>query len=131
MDPHRAWLDGELLADWARPRGERRTLAELCRAARKRGYAGTLSHFGNETHDFEAAHGLRRIRVACRLTDAELLEGLKALWAREGRISTALIEADPALPRVVTIWKRFGGLRRAYELIGYRRSAGTEDATAR
>lgn len=56
-------------------------------------------------------------------SDAALLDSLRALLALEGTLSYRKIReaSDMASPR--TFHKRFGGLRRAYELIGYKRSA--------
>jgi DNA invertase Pin-like site-specific DNA recombinase len=52
-------------------------------------------------------------------SNEELLEGLRALLLREGRISEHLIDQSPDLPSSLTYNKRFGGLRQAYALIGY------------
>jgi hypothetical protein len=54
-------------------------------------------------------------------SDKELLAGLKALLAREGRLSLRLIKTCPDVPSSSTYRGRFGSLRRAYELIGYGR----------
>ena len=49
----------------------------------------------------------------------ELLDGLRTLHAREGRLSLQLIKNSSDLPSPSTYRGRFGSLRRAYELIGY------------
>lgn len=49
----------------------------------------------------------------------ELLATLKALLAREGRLSISLIQNCPDAVSPATYTSRFGSLRRAYELIGY------------
>jgi len=51
-------------------------------------------------------------------SDAAILEGLGSLLAGKGRLSLALIQ-ESDLPSPSTYRKRFGSLRRAYELIGY------------
>jgi len=53
-------------------------------------------------------------------SNEELLAGLRRLLLREGRPSEHLIDQSPDLPSSLTYKKRFGGLRRAYALIGYR-----------
>jgi len=54
-------------------------------------------------------------------TDEELLNALKELLARKGRLSQKLIDESRAELRTAlsTYTKRFGGVRRAYALIGY------------
>jgi hypothetical protein len=56
-------------------------------------------------------------------TDEEILDSLRALLAREERLSHALVANCPSAPSPSTYRKRFGGMRRAYELIGYGCSA--------
>lgn len=53
-------------------------------------------------------------------SNEELLAGLRALLSREGRISEHLINQSPDLPVAETYMKRFGGLRQAYALVGYK-----------
>jgi len=60
---------------------------------------------------------LRR-RVANR-SDEELLDGLRELRQKHGRISVKLITDTEGLASWVTYRNRFGSLRRAYELVGY------------
>lgn len=52
-------------------------------------------------------------------SDEEVLTNLKALLEREGRLSIKLIKASRDAPSPSTYRKRFGSLRRAYQLIGY------------
>lgn len=63
-------------------------------------------------------------RVLCERTinksDAAILEGLRSLLMQKGRLTLALIQASD-LPSPSTYRRRFGSLRRAYELIGYGR----------
>ena len=55
-------------------------------------------------------------------SDEEVLGSLKALLAREGRLSLRLVKESPDMPSPSTYRLRFGSLRRAYELIGYGRA---------
>jgi DNA invertase Pin-like site-specific DNA recombinase len=55
-------------------------------------------------------------------SDEELLDSLRALFRREGRLSLQLVKDSPCVPSPSTYRHRFGSLRRAYELIGYGRS---------
>lgn len=52
-------------------------------------------------------------------SDEELLKTLKALHERKGRLSLELIQNSPGAPSPSTYRRRFGSLRRAYELIGH------------
>jgi DNA invertase Pin-like site-specific DNA recombinase len=52
-------------------------------------------------------------------SDEELLAALRALHARQGRLSLRLIAETPGMPSPSCYRGRFGSLRRAYELIGY------------
>lgn len=54
-------------------------------------------------------------------SDEELLEALRSLLAREGRLSARLIKGAPETPSSSVYRERFGSVRRAYELIGYDR----------
>jgi DNA invertase Pin-like site-specific DNA recombinase len=54
-------------------------------------------------------------------SNEELLDRLRALLAFAGRLSPRLIEDFDGVPSPSTFVHRFGGLRRAYELIGYDR----------
>ena len=56
-------------------------------------------------------------------TDEELLESLRALLAKNARLSLRLIQNSEYTPSPSTYRQRFGSLRRAYELIGYGRPA--------
>ncbi len=67
---------------------------------------------------FERTQEIIRRRVINR-SDDELLDDLRELYAREGRLSTKLIESEVGMAQVSTYWTRFGSLVRAYDLIGY------------
>jgi DNA invertase Pin-like site-specific DNA recombinase len=54
-------------------------------------------------------------------SDEELLDSLRALLKREGRLSLRLVKNSPDVPSPSTYRGRFGSLRRAYVLIGYGR----------
>jgi hypothetical protein len=53
-------------------------------------------------------------------SDAHMLRLLRGLLESKGRLSCAIIEGAAELPCHMTYIERFGSLRRAYELIGYR-----------
>jgi hypothetical protein len=52
-------------------------------------------------------------------SDEELLNSLRVLLANQGRLSLRLIKNSADVPSPSSYRHRFGGLRRAYELIGY------------
>jgi DNA invertase Pin-like site-specific DNA recombinase len=54
-----------------------------------------------------------------RLSDETLLDALRDLLKRKGRLSLELVCADPFTPGGSAYFRRFGGLTKAYELIGY------------
>ena len=56
---------------------------------------------------------------ARRYTDEEMLDRLRALHKRHGRVSGILIDEDDGMPGAAAYQNRFGGLLRAYHLIGY------------
>jgi hypothetical protein len=56
-------------------------------------------------------------------SDEELLDSLRGLLAKKGRLSLHLIKNSEDVPSPSTYRHRFGSLRRAYELIGYGRPA--------
>jgi DNA invertase Pin-like site-specific DNA recombinase len=55
-------------------------------------------------------------------SNEELLDRLRSLLAFEGRLSPQVIKEFDGVPSPSTFVHRFGGLRRAYELIGYDRN---------
>ena len=57
---------------------------------------------------------------SARLSDEELLDHLKRLYADAGQLSGVLIDQAPDMPSAATYRSRFGSLTRAYEMIGYR-----------
>ena len=65
---------------------------------------------------------------SAKLSDEELLEHLKRLHAEQGQLSGVLINQSDALRSANTYRTRFGSLRRAYELIGYKTNFDQERA---
>ena len=57
---------------------------------------------------------------SARLSDEELLDHLKRLYADSGKLSGVLIDQTPDMPSSSAYRNRFGSLARAYEMIGYR-----------
>ena len=57
---------------------------------------------------------------SARLSDEELLDHLKRLYADAGQLSGVLIDQMPDMPSSSAYRNRFGSLARAYEIIGYR-----------
>lgn len=55
-----------------------------------------------------------------RKTDEQLLDALRQLRAKQGDLSTRIIDEAPETVSSETYRERFGTLERAYELIGYR-----------
>ena len=58
----------------------------------------------------------------------EMLKGLQTLLKREGRLSEELINLSREIPAAGAYMRRFGSLRQAYALIGYREFANHEGA---
>jgi len=61
-----------------------------------------------------------------RLSDEELLEHLRRLYAEAGELSGFLINQAGDMPSAAAYRSRFGSLGRAYELIGYRANLNRE-----
>ena len=53
------------------------------------------------------------------LVDAEMLDGLRKLWKRKGRLNSDIINAAKDIPSVVAYSNHFGGINETYKLIGY------------
>ena len=56
---------------------------------------------------------------AKRYSNDDMLQLLKGLWTRHGRISGLLIDEQDAMPSSAAFRHRFGSLVRAYQLVGY------------
>ena len=81
-----------------------------------------------DTKTFALAQEIRAGRTI-RKTNEQLLEGLRSLLAAKGKLSNQIIDESVGMPSSRTLWYRFGGLRRACELIGYdwRQNGRTSD----
>jgi hypothetical protein len=53
------------------------------------------------------------------LVDAEMLDDLRRLWKRKGRLNSSLINEAKGIPSAVAYRNHFGGVNEAYRLIGY------------
>jgi DNA invertase Pin-like site-specific DNA recombinase len=71
-----------------------------------------------DNHTFALAQEICASR-AIRKTNEQLLQGLRSLLAVRGKLSKKIIDNSVEMPRSRTFCYRFGGLRRAYDLIGY------------
>jgi DNA invertase Pin-like site-specific DNA recombinase len=82
---------------------------------------------------FAKAQAVFAKRREKRLSDTQMLALLSALRDRRGRLSRTLIDAEPNMPSAFTYFVRFGSLRRAYQLVGFRthRDYGDIDINAR
>jgi DNA invertase Pin-like site-specific DNA recombinase len=68
---------------------------------------------------FEQARTISASRVRSESTES-LLNSLKAFIKREGRVTERLIESADGMPSVTTYINRFGSLRNAYQLAGWK-----------
>lgn len=66
-----------------------------------------------------------------RPTDEQLLEELRLLLAKRGKLTMSLIEASPLTRNPNIYVRRFGSLSAAYELIGYEMDERQRAAAAR
>jgi DNA invertase Pin-like site-specific DNA recombinase len=73
-----------------------------------------------EPSTFEAVQQIFDRRTS-RKSNEQLLQELKTVLAREGRLSIRIIEKSEGLAAPSTYCKRFGSLQRVYELAGYGR----------
>jgi hypothetical protein len=53
------------------------------------------------------------------LVEAEMLDDLRRLWKRKGRLNSDLVNAAKGIPSAVAYHHHFGGMNEAYRLIGY------------
>lgn len=67
---------------------------------------------------FYTVQGIYRERNK-KTSDEELLQGLRDLYAMQGRLSALIIDESDFLPPSSLFRTRFGGLLRAYRMIGY------------
>lgn len=78
---------------------------------------------------FEAAQVRLGLLGPRQYTEEDLIERLKRLYARCGRLSGALVDADPETPSILVYIKRFGSKEAAFARVGH--VGPTEDAAAR
>lgn len=64
-------------------------------------------------------------RLKNRRSDTELLAELKCLLAQKGKLSQELVKNTPGMAGVATYYRRLGGFRRIYPLLGYEGEPGT------
>jgi DNA invertase Pin-like site-specific DNA recombinase len=69
---------------------------------------------------FIRAQNLMRSRQPRNLKDEVMLEQLRQLWIRAGRLTADLINKERDVPSANAIVNHFGTLKNAYSLIGYR-----------
>jgi len=71
---------------------------------------------------FDQAQRILRNRTIAK-SNEDLLDGLRKLLAEKGRLTSSIIDRSPDVPSVNVYHRRFGGLLKAYDLIGYRAPA--------
>lgn len=109
----------QLLAeDQAAPPKTRRRQAELFAVLRAEGFQGSPFTLKNRIRDWRLAQGLR-VGIQSEAVREEMLEKLRDLLNRYGRISRGVIDAEPGLRSSGTYIGVFGSLGAAYKLIGY------------
>jgi DNA invertase Pin-like site-specific DNA recombinase len=77
---------------------------------------------------FNAAQAIRARRTHRQHTTEALLERLRYLWRTHGYLSVALINRER--PEMPSYRRRFGGILKAYELIGYVQNRGRPQTDA-
>lgn len=76
------------------------------------------------SHGRRDADHRRRVSRRCRqYTNEELLEGLRAVFADRGKLTTDIIKEDPRTACPDVYKRRFGGLAATYALVGFTPSA--------
>ena len=68
---------------------------------------------------FQAAAVVRRWNRKAYVSKQDILESLRTLLRKHGKLTTELINASPGGPSANTVGLRFGSLCRAYEAAGY------------
>jgi len=78
------------------------------------------------------ASAKQRIRLrGPHITDDELLDALREILAKRGRLTTAVIQSEPGAWSIPVYIRRFGSLRKTYELLGYEATRSLKYADAR
>lgn len=80
---------------------------------------------------FDAAQATHKA-LGEHMGNEAIIERVRLLLEREGRLSIPLIDADPALPESHSIARRFGGLTTLYRMLGFvqPRNANVADSRA-
>lgn len=79
---------------------------------------------------FAAAQQRIRLRGP-HTTDEELLNSLRAILAKRGRLTIAIIQSEPGAWSIPVYIRRFGSLRKTYQLLGYDATRSLKYADAR
>jgi DNA invertase Pin-like site-specific DNA recombinase len=72
-----------------------------------------------DPNTFAAAQEILSNQTA-RKTDEQVLRELRSLLDSKGKLNPKIIDNAPGMACTRTLWRRFGSLRKAYELIGYK-----------
>lgn len=80
---------------------------------REHAFPGTVSD-----RQWEAARE-RLLDEVKPLVDAQMLESLRGLWERKGKLNSTIINAEKEIPSAVAYFNHFGSINQAYKLIGY------------
>jgi len=59
--------------------------------------------------------------LTIRKTNEQVLRELRSLLDSKGKLTPKIIDSTPGIACTRTLWRRFGGARQAYQLIGYKR----------
>lgn len=76
---------------------------------------------------FEAVKA-RRIKEKTSLSNAEVLDKVRAILQREGRLSRGILESEPDLLSGRVLIDRFGSLTKLYEMVGFKPSRDLKHA---
>jgi DNA invertase Pin-like site-specific DNA recombinase len=82
-----------------------------------------------EPRIFEQAQRVLAQRTCCQ-SNERLLDGLRALLAVKGKLTGEILAKAPGAPSASTCRKRFGNLRRAFQLAGQEYHCGAELRTS-
>lgn len=67
---------------------------------------------------FDAAQRIIHSRMRFK-TNEQLLDALRTLSSEKGKLSQTLVRKSKEVPSSQTFWRRLGGLRSAYQMVGY------------
>ena len=71
-----------------------------------------------DPHVFREAQRVLAQRT-CAKSNKRILDDLRTLFVQNGKLTSAILNNTPGAPSVSALKKRFGGMRRAFELAGY------------